>query len=149
MLCISVLQGYSLDMLNVMKTMESKLFSQGLLSTELNRRITSCPSRLRVVSCSNTSELSTIMESLKEITVENCVGILLCVCFNIQEDRKIMGLLYNRLYELTKQSQVSVIYNYVQLDDVPPPKYLKNPTANLLWCQEKNSLTIHRTSSKN
>lgn len=134
------LKGYSLNMIDVMKEIESTLISQDLTSASINKYMTVAPAKLKVASCSNKTELAAILASLNEIIVEERVGVLICSTHTLQEDKRIMELAYNRLYELTKLSPVIVMYSYVQLADLPAPKFFKKPTASIEWSGAKPAL---------
>ena len=125
-------------MLNLLDCMERKLKSLKLPGAVSDKAMSASPSRLKVVRCSNTTELYVTLSSIKELVLHEKITILICDCPSLYNmDSKTINFMYSTLNNLPSSSRVAVIFVCYVLPELTVIKFPK--PADILWSVKRES----------
>lgn len=138
-------------MLNLLGCMERKLKTLKLTSTVCDKAMSSSPSMLKVIRCSNTTELYVTLSSIRELVLNESISILVCDCPSLYNmDNKTINFMYSTLHSLPKASSVAVVFACYVLPEMSSIKFPK--PADIVWSIKRGEngklmLTVRRNGA--
>lgn len=110
------LQGYSLNMLSVMESLEQNLTKCKVPRSTCNELLKSLPNGLRRVVCAYSTELLALLSSLPETIIEENISIIVCDLHSVYEDRNQIDFI---IKSLKAMKSVTVVLCCTVLKEMP------------------------------